>query len=614
MKKILSVCIVLMVIIGCKKQEVKVAPTLNSVTSSATITSTSATISGNITDDGGDPITARGVVYGTNPNPTIADGKTTDGSGIGNFTSIISGLTPGKTYYFRPYATNSIGTGYGEQITLSTPAVLSTITTTAASAITSATATSGGNITNDGGSPITARGVCWGTAANPTTTLTTKTTDGTGTGTFTSTIAGLTPFTTYYAKAYATNSIGTAYGTEITFKTLATLPTVTTTTPSAITTISAAGGGNITNDGGATVIAKGICWSTSTGPTTALSTKTSDGTGAGAFTSAITGLAPNITYYVKAYATNSVGTAYGTELSFKTSIGTPTLTTTTATLITSGTITTGGNISADGGATVTARGVCWSTSTAPTIALSTKTSNGTGTGTFTSNITGLATNTLYYFRAYATNSAGTSYGNEITANTLSQDIKNIVPDNILSIISDLGMPMYTGKTPPQISNFYKLSPNAMKNSNISNDYAVGTTFYPVNFHFYNQDNTTLTIKLDYVEIGTNGGTGSGKEAFLSGSGNNFSAFLKVNYTAGGQTCDMITIYSGTITSTGIKDLYYALFMVDDHGDPSNLWIANGQGRVFYDSDGIASIIQSLSSQVFGNNLGIISTISTVKIK
>jgi uncharacterized protein (TIGR02145 family) len=82
--------------------------------------------------------------------------------------------------------------------------------------------------------------------------------------------------------------------------------------------------------------------------------------------------------------------------------------------ITSTTATSGGNITADGGAAITARGVCWSTSQNPTIALTTKTSNGNGTGTFTSSLTGLAANTLYYVRAYATNSAGTAYGNQIS--------------------------------------------------------------------------------------------------------------------------------------------------------------------------------------------------------
>jgi hypothetical protein len=83
----------------------------------------------------------------------------------------------------------------------------------------------------------------------------------------------------------------------------------------------------------------------------------------------------------------------------------------------------GGNISSDGQGEVTARGVVWSTSPNPTIALATKTTNGTGTGAFTSSITGLSANTTYYVRAYATNSAGTAYGNEFPfITTLVSDI------------------------------------------------------------------------------------------------------------------------------------------------------------------------------------------------
>jgi hypothetical protein len=614
MKKILLVCIITLLLIGCKKQVVKVAPSVNSVTATSTITATTATISGTISDDGGDPITARGVVYGLNPNPTISDNKTSDGTGTGSYTSNITGLLPGKTYYFRTYATNSIGTAYGDQITLTTTKIIPTLTAgTTTSTITTTSAVISGSITADGGDAITARGVVYGLNPNPTL-ADSKTTDGSGIGNFTSTITGLTPGKTYYFRTYATNSVGTTYGDPITLTSPAVLATVTTSVVISVTSSTAASGGSISSDGGAAITAKGICWGTAANPTTALTTKTTDGTGTATFASALTGLTPNTAYYVRAYATNSVGTNYGSQVTFTTSPGLPVLTTSAASTITTGSLVTGGNITSDGGGSITARGVCWSTTTGPTISLSTKTSDGTGTGIFTSNVTGLNTNTLYYIKAYATNSAGTTYGNEVTATTLSQDIKNIVPDNILTIISNLGMPMYTGKTPPAIENFYKLSPNALFNSNISNDYAKGTTFYPVNFHFYNQNNTLLTIKLDYVEIGTGGGTGSGKEAYLSGSGNNFSAFLKVNYTAGGQTCDMITIYSGTITSTGIKDLYYALFMVDDHGDPGNLWIANGQGRVFYDSDGLGSIIQSLSSQVFNNNLGVMAAPSSVGIK
>ncbi|GAJ02422.1 unnamed protein product, partial [marine sediment metagenome] len=106
--------------------------------------------------------------------------------------------------------------------------ILSTVTTISASSITYNSATSGGNITNDGGASVTARGVCWSTSQSPTISDN-FTTDGSGTGSFSSSITGLSPVTTYYVKAYATNSAGTAYGNEISFiTTSAILPTLTT--------------------------------------------------------------------------------------------------------------------------------------------------------------------------------------------------------------------------------------------------------------------------------------------------------------------------------------------------------------------------------------------------
>jgi hypothetical protein len=178
------------------------------------------------------------------------------------------------------------------------PPSLATLTTTAASAIAGTTATSGGSITNDGGTVITSRGVCWSTSQNPTIALSTKTSDGTGTGNFTSNITGLTPGTTYYLRAYATNSAGTAYGNQISFSTVTAvvLPTLTTTAASGITGTTASSGGNITSDGGGNINARGVCWSTVQNPTITLNTKTSDGTGTGNFTSSITGLSPGTTY------------------------------------------------------------------------------------------------------------------------------------------------------------------------------------------------------------------------------------------------------------------------------------------------------------------------------
>jgi hypothetical protein len=130
-------------------------------------------------------------------------------------------------------------------------------------------------------------------------------------------------------------------------------------------------------------------------------------------------LNPGTLYYLRAYATNNVGTSYGTQLTFTTlGLMIPSLTTAVVTNVYPTTASSGGNVSTDGGAPVTARGVCWNTSSAPSIS-NNHTTDGSGAGPFVSNMTGLTPNTLYYIRAYATNSVGTAYGNEIPVTTLS---------------------------------------------------------------------------------------------------------------------------------------------------------------------------------------------------
>lgn len=319
--------LITIILFSCQKEisapnGVTSIPTLTT-TAVTSITATTAAGGGNISTDGGATVTARGVCWSTTTNPIITGTHTTNGTGTGAFTSAITGLTSSTVYYARAYATNSMGTAYGNEISFTTttnPTALATLTTTAITAITTTTASGGGNITADGGASITARGVCWGTSANPVVTGS-HTTDGTGTGIFTSSITGLTAGTIYHVRAYATNTVGTAYGGDSSFTTSATaaiLPTVTTATISLITSITATSGGNVTADGGATVTARGVCWSTTANPTIALSTKTTDGTGTGIFISNITGLTKNTTYHVRAYATNSVGTAYGNDASFTT--------------------------------------------------------------------------------------------------------------------------------------------------------------------------------------------------------------------------------------------------------------------------------------------------------
>jgi uncharacterized protein (TIGR02145 family) len=138
-------------------------------------------------------------------------------------------------------------------------------------------------------------------------------------GTYSSNLTGLTNNTEYFVRAYATNNVGTAYGNTITFMTLAappTIPTVTTEEPYPIQHFWVTGG-NVLANGGETVTARGVCYSTSPNPSLS-DNYTTDGTGIGYFGTALSGLSHSTQYYIRAYATNSIGTAYGEEFNFTT--------------------------------------------------------------------------------------------------------------------------------------------------------------------------------------------------------------------------------------------------------------------------------------------------------
>lgn len=273
-------------------------------------------------------------------------------------------------------------------------------------------ASCGGEVTSDGGASVTNRGICYSATNSIATISDGNVVSGSGIGSFSGALTGLSAGTTYNVRAYATNSIGTSYSSPSSFKTLSLAPVLTTTAASAITSTTAVSAGTISSDGGSTISVKGICWSTSQNPTTADS-KTSEGSGTSNFSSSITGLTPGITYYVRAYATNSIGTSYGNQETFVTLAIAPILTTTTVLPITTTTASSGGNITSNGGSAITVKGVCWSTDINPTIA-NDKTIDGSGNGSHQSILTGLSVNTTYYVRAYATNSIGTSYGNQLT--------------------------------------------------------------------------------------------------------------------------------------------------------------------------------------------------------
>lgn len=220
----------------------------------------------------------------------------------------------------------------------------------------------------------------------------------------------LNPHTTYYIRAYAINGLGVGYSDQWEVSTLDGLAVLSTQSVSLVTATTATSGGEVLSDGGFEVTAYGICWSTSPEPTVS-NAHTVSGSGLGSFTSKMSNLEPNTTYYVRSYAVNASGVAYGNQVAFTTLSGLPTVTTSAATTVTSTYAQAGGNVVSDGGFEVIRRGVCYGTFPQPTITGS-HTTDGTGTGEFDSYLTNLNPGTTYYYRAYATNGVGTVYGEQ----------------------------------------------------------------------------------------------------------------------------------------------------------------------------------------------------------
>ena len=192
---------------------------------------------------------------------------------------------------------------------------------------------------------------------------------------------------------------------------------VTTAEPTEITATSAVVGGTVnTVDGNYASVQRGICWGLNPNPTfndNYIETES----GIGNFSISLTNLDISAIYYIRAYAVTANETYFGEEKSFTTRDGIPILMTSEITNITGTSAIGGGNIIDDGGSNVTERGICWSINPNPTISDS-YTINESGIGIFTCSITNLTVGTIYYVRAYATNSFGTTYGNELSFTTM----------------------------------------------------------------------------------------------------------------------------------------------------------------------------------------------------
>lgn len=392
-------------------------PTLPGVTTGTIdeITSSSARAKGKITSLGNvTSLKAYGHVWSTDPEPTLENAKSTDlgeTDSAESFVSDLKELDVAANYYVRAYATNEKGTSYGEVMTFVTLKTEAKVETAEVVDIVHNAATAGGKLVISGGHKITERGVCWGSEPMPNMEGNCMQ-SGSSDDIWTCRITGLEMENTYYVRAYVKTSEGTVfYGADKKFTTtkevrFATLAEV---TVSNITTVGASFAGKISSNGNSKVTECGFCWSGKEEPTTEDSKTLCDVSSAD-MGATVSGLEDGKTYYVRAFATNAMGTAYSESVEFTTlSVTVPVLSAVSVTNVTTSGATFAAMIESNGNSEVTESGFCYSDAVVLPTINENKISCDAAYLELGGNVSGLSDGKTYYVRAFARNSKGINY-------------------------------------------------------------------------------------------------------------------------------------------------------------------------------------------------------------
>ena len=334
----------------------------------------------------------------------------------------------GSTYHYRIVGENNAGKDYGSDVTFTTSPLAPSATTDPATSVDSDSAVLNGTV-NPNGADTTCYFEYGTTTSYGSTTAVVSAGSGSGNVSVSSSISRLELATTYHYRLVAVNTVGTTNGLDQAFTTNSLAPSATTQPATSITTDSAVLNGTVDPNASPTTYYFEYGVSTAYGSTTLLTSAGSGGEDV-SVNAAVSGLNSGTTYHARIFARNATGESYGDDVVFTTaSDADPIVSTAAISSITRNSASSGGNVISDGGAPVTARGVCWNTKVNPTVS-NNKTTDGTGTGSFTSSLTGLIPGTTYHIRAYVTNALGTSYGIDISFTTFYASILYVNSDGI----------------------------------------------------------------------------------------------------------------------------------------------------------------------------------------